>query len=145
MQHTGTYLQLLKTKGQPILGSSWLGEGWPVPAFCCKELRTPKEENRVASVVIKALLNRRTIVWWGNRRGTGLLSRENLMILEFMWLILQIERLRWPEALWLTHRHKPASQRAKTQAVLFPGCREPIFYYKLSGVRLAGIHIWPLL
>lgn len=48
MQHIGTYLQLLKTKEQPILGSSCLGEGWPVPAFCCKELRTPKEENRVA-------------------------------------------------------------------------------------------------
>ena len=48
MQHPGPYLQLLKTRRQPILGSSWLGEGWPVPAFCCKELRTPKEENRVA-------------------------------------------------------------------------------------------------
>lgn len=45
MQHTGTHWQLLKTKGQAVLGGrgapDWGGRS--VPACCCKELRTPKK------------------------------------------------------------------------------------------------------
>lgn len=78
MQHTGTHWQLLKTKGQAVLGGGELltGEGALYLHVVAKSSGHQKRGKwGGVKVVIKSLLNRTAVMWGGYRGGAGLWSR----------------------------------------------------------------------
>ena len=78
MQHTGTHWQLLKTKGQAVLGGGELltDEGALYLHVVAKSSGHQKRENGGGvKVLIKSLLNRIAVMWGGYRGGAGLWSR----------------------------------------------------------------------